>query len=61
MLLIFLFSTIRFQSAKVGLLSIQTTLIQFFNYGYGFLESQFKLNILKQNPKKAFPSHFHID
>ena len=61
MFLIFLFSTIRFQSAKVGLLSIQTTLIQFFNYGYGFLESQFKLNILKQNPKKAFPSHFHID
>jgi len=59
--MIFLLSTIRFSSAIVGLLSIQTTLIQFFNYGYGFLESQFKLNILKKNPKKSFPSHFHID
>ena len=61
MFLLFIFSTIRFKSAKVGLLSIITTLIQFFNYGYGFLESQFKLNILKQNPKEAFPSHYHID
>ena len=61
MFMIFLFSTIRFGSAKVGILSMQTTLIQFFNYGYGFLESQFKLNILKQDPKKAFPSHFHVD
>ena len=61
MFLIFVFSAIRFKSAKVGLLSIITTLIQFFNYGYGFLESQFKLNILKRNPKKAFPSHYHID
>lgn len=59
--MIFILSTIRFKSAIVGVLSIQTTLIQFFNYGYGFLESQFKLNILKRNPKKAFPSHFHIN
>lgn len=61
MLMIFVFATIRFKSIKVGILSMQTTLIQFFNYGYGFLESQFKLNILKQDPKKAFPSHFHVD
>ncbi|HCC94334.1 MAG TPA: glycosyl transferase family 2 [Flavobacteriaceae bacterium] len=61
MFMIFISATIRFSSAKVGLLSMLTTLIQFFNYGYGFLESQFKLNILKQNPKKAFPSHYHID
>ena len=61
MFMIFIFSSLRFKSAIVGLLSIETTLIQFFNYGYGFLESQFKLNILKQNPKEAFPSHYHID
>lgn len=61
MILIFVFSYIRFRSIKVGLLSMQTTLIQFFNYGYGFLESQFKLNVLKQNPKKAFPTHFHLE
>ncbi|WP_312921132.1 glycosyltransferase [Empedobacter brevis] len=61
MFLIFISATIRFKSAVVGLLSIQTTLIQFFYYGYGFLESQFKLNILKNDPKKAFPSHFHIE
>ena len=61
MVMIFLFATIRFKSIKVGLLSMQTTLIQFFNYGYGFLESQFKLNLLKQDPKKAFPTHFHVE
>ena len=61
MILIFLFSYFRFRSVKVAILSIQTTLIQFFNYGYGFLESQFKLNILKKDSKKAFPSHFHIE
>ncbi|RLZ11540.1 glycosyltransferase [Faecalibacter macacae] len=61
MVLIFVFATMRFKSIKVGVLSMQTTLIQFFNYGYGFLESQFKLNILKQDPKKAFPSHFHVE
>ena len=61
MFMIFVFSTLRFNSVKVGLLSIQTTLIQFFNYGYGFLESQYRLSILKQDPKKAFPSHYHID
>ena len=61
MVLIFVFATMRFKSIKVGVLSMQTTLIQFFNYGYGFLESQFKLNILKQDPKKEFPSHFHVE
>ena len=61
MIMIFVFATIRFKSVKVGILSMQTTLIQFFNYGYGFLESQFKLNVLKQDPKKAFPTHFHVE
>ena len=61
MVLIFIGATIRFNSLKVGLLAMQTTLIQFFNYGYGFLESQFKLNVLKKDPKKAFPTHFHVE
>lgn len=61
MIMIFLFATIRFKSIKVGLLAMQTTLIQFFNYGFGFLESQYKLNVLKQDPKKAFPTHFHVE
>ena len=61
MMAIFVFSMLRFKSVKVGILSMQTTLIQFFNYGFGFLESQFKLNVLKQDPKKAFPTHFHIE
>ncbi|HEY4540540.1 MAG TPA: glycosyltransferase [Faecalibacter sp.] len=61
MLIIFIFATLRFKSLKVGILAMQTTLIQFFNYGYGFLESQFKLNVLKKDPKKAFPSHFHVE
>ncbi len=57
--LIFVFAAWRFKSIKVGLLAIRTTFIQFFNYGYGFLLAQYKLNIQNQDPKKAFPSHFY--
>lgn len=57
--LIFLSATLRFKNLKVGLLAIQTTFIQFFNYGYGFLLSQYKLNVLKQKAETAFPTHFH--
>lgn len=32
--------------------------VQFYSYGYGFLKSWIYLNILKQKPEKAFPSHF---
>ncbi len=58
-LLVFVFSSITYKSLKVGFLSIITTSIQFFSYGYGFLLSQWRLNVMKQKPEQAFPSHFH--
>ena len=39
--------------------AIITTYIQMFSYGYGFLESWIKLNILRMKPEEAFPKHFH--
>lgn len=59
-LLIFVFASYRNKSFGVGILSIITTLVQFISYGYGFLLSYWRLQILKQNPQKAFPSHFII-
>ncbi|PQL93561.1 glycosyltransferase [Apibacter adventoris] len=52
-------SSIKNKSLTVGLLSWITTFIQFFSYGFGFLQSFIVLNILKQKPQKAFPSHFY--
>ena len=39
--------------------AIITTYIQMFSYGYGFLESWVKLNILRMKPEETFPKHFH--
>lgn len=57
-ILIFLISGIRNQSIGIGLYSIATTWIQFWNYGIGFLFAQWKLNILRQKARIAFPKHF---
>lgn len=56
---IFVSATVLYKSLKVGFLALCTTTIQFFSYGYGFLLSQWKLNVLKIKPEKAFPTHFH--
>lgn len=32
--------------------------VQLFSYGYGFLESWIKLNVIRMSPKEAFPHHF---
>ena len=58
-LLIYIISSFENKSIVVGALSIVTTFLQFTGYGLGFILSQFKLNILGQNPKKAFPNHFY--
>lgn len=57
-ILIWIISTLQFKILKVGYLSIITTLIQFFCYGFGFLKSWILLNIFKMKPEKAFPEHF---
>ena len=57
-LALFLLSSIQNKSVKIGYLSIIAAWKQFYGYGLGFLKSYFKIIILKQDPKKAFPELF---
>lgn len=56
--LIFITSAIQNKSLKIGLLSIIAVWKQFFGYGIGFIESFFKIIILKRNPQEVFPELF---
>jgi glycosyltransferase involved in cell wall biosynthesis len=47
------------KSPAIAFQAIITTYIQMFSYGFGFLESWFKLNVLRMKPEDAFPKHFH--
>ncbi len=58
LILIFTTSLFKNKSLKIAGMSVVTSLIQFTSYGYGFLLSNFKLHILKQDPKEAFPKFF---
>ncbi len=57
-LMIFLVSSVQNRNIAIGFLSIFATWIQFKNYGFGFLNSFFRINILKQKPQEAFPELF---
>lgn len=56
--LIFILSSIENKNIVIGFISVLTTFIQFYGYGFGFLESFFKIKILKLAPEKAFPELF---
>ena len=56
--LVFVFSTIRNKSFKIGFLSIIAVWRQFMGYGHGFIESFIKVRMLKKNPEKVFPELF---
>lgn len=57
-ILIFVISSIQNKNPYIGFLSIIATWKQFTGYGLGFLESFFRVHILKQKPEKAFPELF---
>ncbi len=57
-LLIAIDAGIKNKSLKIGFLTIITTMVQFFSYGYGFLQAQIAINLLKKHPEKAFPENF---
>ena len=59
-LMIFLVSTYKNKSFKVGLLSIKAVWKQFYGYGTGFIESFIKVIILNQKPQDAFPELFFM-
>ncbi len=58
LLLIMIDASIKNKSLKIGFLTILTTLIQFYSYGWGFLCSQIQINLLEKHPEKAFPENF---
>jgi len=57
-LVLFLVSTYQNKSFKIGYLSLIAVWKQFYGYGMGFMESFFKIIILKQKPQEAFPELF---
>lgn len=57
--LVFFHALYKTKNISIAGISIISTYVQMFSYGYGFLKSWFTLNILKQKPKDAFPSHFY--
>ena len=57
-IMIFLSSFVRYKNIKISAYSVFASIIQFYGYGSGFLKSIFFINVLRQNPKKAFPKLF---
>ncbi len=56
--LIFIVSSFQNRNVIVGFLSIIAVWKQFFGYGFGFIESLFKVKLLNQKPEIAFPELF---
>ena len=56
--ILFLVSTYKSRNFIVGYLSIKAAWKQFSGYGFGFIESFFKILVLKQKPEEAFPELF---
>jgi hypothetical protein len=57
--LVLIHATVVTKNLGIAGMAVISTYIQMFSYGYGFLKSWFKLNILKMKPEDAFPKHFH--
>ncbi len=56
---VFFHALYKTKNVSIATMAIIATYIQMFSYGYGFLKSWFLLNILRQKPEDAFPTHFH--
>ena len=56
--MVFLTASIQNKNIIVGYYSVIAVWKQFFGYGFGFLESFIKINILKMQPQNAFPDLF---
>jgi glycosyltransferase involved in cell wall biosynthesis len=56
--LIFLDASRTHKNIYIGVLAVLATLIQFFGYGIGFLQSIFQLFVMSQEPEEAFPKLF---
>ena len=57
--LLFFHALYKTKNLSIASFAVIASFIQLFAYGYGFLRSWVVLNILREKPEKAFPSHFH--
>lgn len=57
--IVFFHALIQTKNISIAAMAIISTYIQMFSYGYGFLKSWILLNVFRQKPEDAFPSHFH--
>jgi len=57
--LIFFHALFKTKNLSVAAIAVLAVYVQMFSYGWGFLESWFKLNILKKSPRETFPKHFY--
>lgn len=57
--LLFFHALWKTKNISIAAMSVISTYIQMFSYGWGFLESWIKLNVLRIKPEEAFPKHFH--
>lgn len=55
---LFLVASIQTKSFKIGFQAIVATWKQFHGYGLGFLQSFYRIRVLKQKPEVAFPELF---
>lgn len=51
-------SLIQNKSVRIAFYSVIAVFIQFYGYGFGFIQSFFKIKILKIKPEQAFPELF---
>ncbi|MGB0403997.1 MAG: glycosyltransferase [Salibacteraceae bacterium] len=57
-LLLFLDALIKTKNVGIALGAVRAAFIQFFSYGWGFLKSNWRINVLKKHEKEAFPGFF---
>lgn len=57
-ILVLTVSSVQNKSLKIGLLSVAAVFTQFYGYGSGYLKSFIAVQVLKEDPKKAFPELF---
>lgn len=57
--IVFFHALYKTRNVSIAANAIIATYIQMFSYGLGFLKSWILLNIFRQKPEDAFPSHFH--
>ena len=56
---VFFHALYKTRNISIAANAIIATYIQMFSYGLGFLKSWILLNIFRQKPEEAFPTHFH--